>query len=191
MRRRRGRPRKPGARHRSGDLRREAETPRQVAAGMPHRRGLGERAVDQRAETELGRLVLRGVLDETLGLAGATYLALWRGYVFSLAGPSELTRAGGHGFTCDGCEGEAARRWCRCSFRKRIFLEARGVLLEIGEPMRALVEWTVIHDWPVLGVDALAQGLEALAFHFGLISGRRKCGQAGSGRSGTVTPAVT
>src|SRR5262245_57460318 len=126
MRRRRGgRPRKNGRRHPGGKLARQAETPRQVAASQPHRKGLGERATDQRGESELGRLVLRGQLDATQGLAGETYLALWRGYVMSIAGPRELGDGGGHGFTCDGCEEPVH---CRCEFRRRIYTEASGVL---------------------------------------------------------------
>jgi hypothetical protein len=170
MRRRRGRPRKAGRRHPSGDLRREAETPRQVAARMPHRKGLGEKATDQRAETELGRLVLRGALDVTQGLAGETYLSLWRGYVFSLAGPSELSHGGGHGFTCDGCVSLAARKWCRCEFRKRIYMEARRVLSDESTWLLGVVSLVVLHDRPCLAgeLNALRVGLSVLAQHFGL-----------------------
>lgn len=168
MRKRRGRPRKAGARHRDGHLKRQAESPRVIAAGMPHRRGLGERAVDQRAETELGRLVLRGVLDETLGLAGETYLALWRGYVFSLAGPRELAQGSGAGFTCSGCEG---MRHCRCEFRKRVYLEAREVLLDAGPGVLLMVHAVVVHDGALpfdAHIEPLRVGLLALAIHFGL-----------------------
>lgn len=141
-----------------------------VAAGMPHRRGLGDLATDQRAETELGRLVLRGVLDETLGLAGETYLALWRGYVFSLAGPSELANASGHGFACDGCETVERRKWCRCSFRRRIYDEARAVLLLEGPRPASATHCMVIHDLPAELFDIwdIRHGLTALAVHFGL-----------------------
>lgn len=181
MRKRRGRPRKAGARHPGGRLvKRQAESPRVIAALMPHRRGLGERAVDQRAETELGRLVLRGILDETLGLAGETYLALWRGYVFSLAGPRELSNGSGHGFTCDGCVMLEERKWCRCSFRRRIFLEARRVLEDAGGVVMLVVVNVAIHGNPLTGrweIEPLRLGLSALAVHFGLI-GRRQCGRA-------------
>jgi hypothetical protein len=187
MRRRKGRPRKTGPRHRSGDLRRQAETPRTIAAGMPHRRGLGERATDQRAETELGRLVLRGTLDATLGLAGETYLALWRGYVFSLGGPSELTNASGYGFSCDGCPDRAARKHCRCEFRKRIFLEAWRVLQAEGQFLPPVVEQTVIHDWPPVAIKALRLGLMLLARHFGLTP--RETVILGNAASDTVSPA--
>lgn len=135
---------------------------------MPHRRGLGEQAADQRAETELGRLVLRGDLDATSGLAGETYLALWRGYVFSIAGPSELSNGGGHGFSCDGCPDPQARKHCRCAFRRKIYQEARTVLARAGAVVLTLVEHTVIHGWPAPELAALQLGLAALAQHFGL-----------------------
>jgi hypothetical protein len=168
MRRRRGRPRKTGRRYPSGDRVKPAVSPREIAAGMPHRRGLGEKATDQRAETELGRLVLRGVLDETLGLAGETYLALWRGYVFSLAGPRELSNGGGHGFTCGGCE---EMRHCRCEFRKRIFLEAREVLEDAGAVVELTVERVAFDGHPLTvrwDIELLRLGLSLLARHFGL-----------------------
>jgi len=134
---------------------------------MPHRRGLGEKATDQRAETELGRLVLRGALDATLGLAGETYLALWRGYVWTLAGPRELAQGGGTGFTCGGCE---QMRHCRCEFRKRIYLEAQGVLRAAGPAPAATVICIVVQDWkcPEEFLEPLRLGLGVLAHHFGL-----------------------
>jgi len=152
---------------------------------MPHRRGLGELATDQRAETELGRLVLRGTLDATLGLAGETYLALWRGYVWTLAGPRELAQGGGHGMSCGGCE-EA--KHCRCWFRRKIFEEAREALKRSGPLVVASVWAVVVMDKPRYDLDLLRIGLTALARHFGLI-GRDKCGQVGSARSDTDTRA--
>src|SRR5262245_9480190 len=144
MRRRRGRARKVGRRHRSGDLVRQAETPRQIASSMPHRRGLGEKATDQRAESELGRLVLRGDLDATLGLAGEQYLGLWRGYEFSLGGPRALALGNGHGFTCGGC---AEMRHCRCWFRRQAYEEVREALLRrCGYRVHAVVVKVVIGD---------------------------------------------
>jgi len=164
---RQGRRRKVGERHPSGDLKRQAETPRQVAAGMPHRKGLGELATDQRASTQLGRLVLRGELDGALGLAGETYLALWRGYVWTLAGPRELAQGGGHGMSCGGCE---IPMHCRCWFRRKVFEEAREVLMQCGPSVAFVVSSLVIADCPVYAgeLDRLHAGLSALARHFGL-----------------------
>jgi len=80
--RRRGRKRKAGHRTRSGRL---VHDPRlssaAIAATMPHRHALGEKAVDQLAESELGRLALRGELEQVLATAGADYARHWRGYI--------------------------------------------------------------------------------------------------------------
>src|SRR5262245_52595480 len=165
MRRRRGRARKAGARERNGRLLRQAETPRQVAAAMPHRKGLGELAVDQRAETELGRLVLRGDLDATQGLAGETYLGLWRGYVWTLGGPRELAQGGGGGFTCDGCE---VMKHCRCWFRRKVFEEADMALQASGMWPAFAVRAMLFFDGKPGDLDELRVGLSALARHFGL-----------------------
>src|SRR5262245_64131701 len=169
MGRRRGRPRKAGQRYRSGDRRKPAKpavSPREIAAGMPHRRGLGDLAVDQRAESELGRLVLRGQLDATQGQAGETYLALWRGYVWTLAGPRELAQGDGHGFSCAGC---AEVKHCRCWFRRKAWEEARTVLWDAGGAMLlAMVEYTVLEDRPPQYLGTLQFGLAVLARHFGL-----------------------
>jgi hypothetical protein len=135
---------------------------------MPHRRGLGERAVDQRAETELGRLVLRGTLTADQGLAGETYLALWRGYVWTLAGPRELNQGDGHGFTCGGCE---VMQHCRCWFRRRVWEEAQQVLFGCHAAACWAVEHVVIHNYALTGrwdIEWLRAGLDALAQHFGL-----------------------
>src|SRR5262245_2660903 len=171
MRRRRGRPRKAGQRYRSGDRRKPAKpavSPREIAARMPHRRGLGEKAVDQRAETELGRLVLRGTLTPDQGLAGETYLALWRGYVWTLAGPREMASGGGHGFTCGGC---VEVKHCRCWFRRKVYEEAHEELLRAcGYRVHAVIAKVVIGDDACVGdeIEGLQLGLSALAAHFGL-----------------------
>src|SRR5262245_14968344 len=168
MRRRRGRARKAGARERNGRVKRQAETPRTVAASMPHRKGLGELATDQRAVTQLGRLVLRGELDAAFGLAGEAYLGLWRGYVWTLAGPRELAAGDGHGFTCDGCGPN--ERPCRCEFRRRVYAEASGVLRGCGFGVSVAVTGLVIHDLPVIedSLPLVRVGLGELARHFGL-----------------------
>src|SRR5215475_5629139 len=92
MKRKRGRPRKAGRRLRSGRL--VGPSPREVAAGMPHRRGLGEDAASQLGENELGRLILKGQLEPLLGLAGEYFAGAYWGYVATLGGPA---RGGGDG----------------------------------------------------------------------------------------------
>jgi hypothetical protein len=64
-----------------------AESPRERAARMPHRRGLGEKAVDAAAECELGRMLLRNEISEPQNTAGEVYVRIWRGYVSTLNAP--------------------------------------------------------------------------------------------------------
>jgi hypothetical protein len=168
MKKRRGRPRKTGLRYPSGKLRQSPVSPREVAAAMPHRRGLGDKATDQRAETALGRLVLIGLLAPELGLAGDTYGSLWRGYVYSIDGPRTFAHGDGHGFSCDGCPDPVAKKHCRCDFRKRIFEEARGKLAQVGTLAAMEVYTVVTQDQRCANLAALREGLTALAKHFGL-----------------------
>jgi hypothetical protein len=136
---------------------------------MPHRKALGDQAADQRAESVLGRLVLRGLLDPVLGLAGQTYLTLWQGYVRSLAGPRAFAAGSGHGMACDGCPDPAARKFCRCYFRKKIFLETRDLLLQqAGAGPEWEVRHVVIHDHAPIDFTALRNGLAVLAAHWRL-----------------------
>src|SRR5262245_10058018 len=170
MKRRRGRHRKAGPRTAAGRRVKPAVSPREIAATMPHRRGLGEKATDQLAATVLGRLVLRGDLDATQGQAGELYLAQWRAYVWTLAGPRELAQGGGHGYACDGC---AEMRHCRCWFRRQVWQETRTALLRIGGyRVHAVVTAVVLGDEvlrePPDWLVALRIGLQVLAAHFGL-----------------------
>jgi hypothetical protein len=62
-------------------------------------------------------------------------------------------------------------RHCRCEFRKRIFLQADGVLRDaIGMMAAAIVQAVVLHDRPygMQAIGLLRLGLSALAHHFGL-----------------------
>jgi len=147
------------------------ESPRTVAAAMPHRRGLGDHAVDSHAETELGRMLLRGELGDdgrVLELAGSTYARLQRGYVATLAGPQAIIN-GGLGLTCAGCMTAEERKHCRCSMRKAIFLEAQRMLFSIGPRVGTVVEIVAVLDrqCPFEGLAILHLGLRKLAQHFG------------------------
>jgi hypothetical protein len=168
MKKRRGRPRKTGQRYPSGKLRQSPVSPREVAAAMPHRRGLGDKATDQRAETALGRLVLIGLIAPELGTAGDTYCSLWRGYLYSIAGPQQLSSTDSHGFSCDGCPDPERRKYCRCDFRRRIFEEARNVLFRAGMQSAMQVYLVATQDQRCSDLTALRVGLTALARHFGL-----------------------
>jgi len=135
---------------------------------MPHRRGLGDKATDQRAETVLGRLVLIGLLAPELGLAGETYCSLWRGYLYSIAAPHQLSNGHSHGFSCDGCPDPVAKKHCRCDFRCRIFEEARNALYRAGSRAAIQVYLVATQDQRYSNLAALHEGLSALAKHFGL-----------------------
>src|SRR5262245_27758833 len=122
---RRGRKRKTGRRHPGGKLVQKV-SPREVAAGMPHRRWLGDKGVDQLAENELGRLLLRELISGADALAGDYYGARWRGYVVTLSGPRNWPRGSGSGFECDGCLGHlGVEEHCFCALRRRRWLEAQ------------------------------------------------------------------
>ena len=133
MRRRPGRKRKAGKRHPSGDviLERRA-SPLEVAQAMPHRRALGGKAADQRAENELGRMVLRGEVEEVLGTAWDLYRGEWKAYIASLAAPRALAVGGGRAKHCDGCLVLRGGDFCLCELRKRRWNETRAALAETG-----------------------------------------------------------
>jgi hypothetical protein len=172
---RRGRPRKTGPRLANGHLKAPRDSPRAIAAAMPHRRGLGDHAVDPHAETELGRMLLRGEITATLALAGETYAHLWAGYVATLDAPQSLRSGDGHELHCRGCVSDHDRAHCLCAMRKRIYLEAADVLCDTaGTAALELVSSVVIHDrqCPFSGLKALNVGLSALAAHFGLTKPR-------------------
>jgi len=175
-RRRAGRKRKLGRRHPSGDLVLLRESPRAIAAGMPHRRALGDRAADQLAENELGRLVLRGELDGMLALAGEYYAAAWRGWLSTLSGPRRATiratvRPLGEANDCGGCLGLVGTGFCMCAARKRKYFEADAVLAAAGLDAQFAVTCIVLQDlshYHSFWLGPLRVGLRALASHFGL-----------------------
>ena len=178
LKRRHGRPRKPGARQRNGHLKRVRreldDSPRAIAARMPHRQGLGEHALDQQAESELGRMVLRGELEPSLALAGETYARLWLGYVATLNAPRRPWRGHGGDLACIGCPSPEDRKFCLCDLKKRIYLEAFNYLISTGGGVEPLVRHVAIDDRPCgeLYLPTLILGLSALAYKFGLTSRR-------------------
>ena len=145
--RRKGRPRKTGSRHRNGHLKRAAtESPRERAAHMPHRRALGESAVDPAAESELGRMRLRGEVSEPEETAGYVYARMWRGYVATLSAPRAPGVAQGAISACMGCPSPLDRKWCLCDLRRRIYAEAASVLVQTGSGVSPAVHAVVILD---------------------------------------------
>lgn len=169
--------RKLGPRHRNGHLKRMPITPspREIAASMPHRRGLGDAAVAAGAENELGRMVLRNELEPEQATAGELYERLWRGYVATIQGPPWPGRGQGVP-VCRGCESEAERRHCLCALRKRIYLSAAEVLFARGPGVAVAVQTVVIYDRqvPYGSLSTLKVGLGALAEHFGLDNRRKR-----------------
>jgi len=177
--RRRGRPRKTGPRHKSGHLKRivadPADSPRVIAARMPHRRGLGERALDPAAESELGRMRLRGEVTEPEETAGYVYGRMWRGYVSTLDAPRTPGEGQGRVSACAGCSDPYERKYCACDLRRRIYAEAARVLISTGSGVLPIVHFVVIMDQPcpVEDLSTLKLGLTALAEHYGLVNARK------------------
>ena len=137
-----------------------------IAKAMPHRRGLGEAALDQRAETELGRLAIRGHLEEPHRLAGEAYASRWRQYAATLDGPHWPWRGQGRGESCDGCPEPDRDKFCVCAARRRAWLEVIDVLSMAGNRVVARV---AIHDQPCPEAEfrTLHAALGALAVRFG------------------------
>jgi hypothetical protein len=175
--RRKGRPRKTGPRHKNGHLKAVmAESPRERAAHMPHRRGLGEHAVDPAAESELGRMRLRGEVSEPEETAGYVYARMWRGYVSTLNAPGSPGEGQGRVSACVGCPSPLTQKFCICDLRRRIYLEATGVLVAAGRGVSPLLRYVVIYDRPCRFMDlpVLKLGLSALADHYGLTNHRKR-----------------
>jgi hypothetical protein len=179
LKRRHGRPRKLGPRQRNGHLKRarrelEPDSPRAIAARMPHRRALGEHALDQQAESELGRLVLRGQIEPHHALAGECYAKLWLGYIATLEAPRRPWRGQGRDLACNGCPTPEERKFCVCDFKKRIWFEAYKCLVATGGSAFLLVRFVAVLDLPCPDelLPELIKGLTALAYKFGLTSRR-------------------
>jgi len=175
--RRKGRPRKTGPRHKNGHLKAVmAESPRERAAHMPHRRGLGEQSSDPAAESELGRMRLRNEISEPEETAGYVYARMWRGYVSTLNAPRAPGVAQGAISACMGCPSPLDRKWCLCDLRRRIYAEAASVLVQTGSGVSPTVHAVVILDrqCPFSSLELLKMGLTALAKHYGLLTSQPK-----------------
>lgn len=173
-----GRPRKAGPRHRNGHLKRTtaslAESPRERAASMPHRKGLGDNAADPHAETELGRMLLRGLITEPQETAGEVYCRMWRGYISTLNAPRTPGEGQGRVGSCSGCSDPSSRKYCACDLRRRIWNEALRTLVEIGVGVVPVVHAVVILDRPTTSLPLLRLGLSGLAEHYGLTNQRKR-----------------
>jgi hypothetical protein len=168
-----GRKRKSGARYPNGQLRREhQDSPRVVAAGMPHRRGLGEHGADQKAESELGRMALFGRISGHQYLAGVKFANLVGAYLATIQPPRALA-GNGRGYDCDSCPppppGEEPGD-CECFRRRTRYMDAHDALMKAGRDALIAVKMVAVHDercpWKLM--TQLNWGLAALVQHFGL-----------------------
>lgn len=173
-RRRRGRPRKPGARYPGGKLKASHENPLTTARRQPHRKGLGDKVLDQRAESAIGRLYLREALTEAQLLAGERYAALWRTYLGTLDGPRWPGRAQGRVSGCDGCPTPRARKKCACDLASRSWRLCWDRLALHNAAV--LVTQVCCYDMlcPPDRFELLCTGLDALACHLGLTNQRKR-----------------
>ena len=180
---RRGRKRKSGARKPSGDIVLRKVSVAEVAAGMPHRRALGDKAKDQLAENELGRMLLRGEIEDSQCRAGEVYRMAWRNYIRTLEAP-KLARmvevgSGAVSLRCERCTLDAVGGFCLCMHTRK---EWDGfVMLLANSGATGVVDRVVLLDKPV-GEDAwlLRLGLDVLANYCGLKGrpNRRNVGNA-------------
>jgi len=146
------------------------DSPRAIAARMPHRRGLGEQALDPAAESELGRMRIRGEVSEPEETAGYVYARMWRGYVSTLDAPRTPGEGQGRAMACSECSDPSSRKYCACDLRKRIYLEAANALASTICGAGPLVHAVVILDRSCRYEDLpmLKLGLTALSIHYGL-----------------------
>src|SRR5262245_57398518 len=166
-----GRPRKNRPRQKNGHLKRApAVSLREIAATMPHRRGLGDNATSQLAETELGRMCLRGEISREQYLAGETLAGQWRAYLATLGGPQSPKNGQGRRFSCDGCPVPEIRKYCKCDHIRRICGQTLVMLSLAGWPAQRAVQTVAIYDrqCPFDALEDLRVGLSSLAEHFGL-----------------------
>lgn len=172
---RRGRHRKPGHRHPGGRLIREGEhrlSPRVIAAGMPHRRGVrAEDRLDQRAESELGRMCLHGQIGEAQYLAGQAWAQVVGAYRGVIAGPRPLAGMG-RGLNC---KGEAFCDPCRCRAATETYGRAFESLQVAGHQATKATNHVAVWDraCPQAWLTPLGWGLAALAQHFGLTNRKK------------------
>ena len=153
---------------------------------MPHRKALGAKAADQRAENELGRMVLRGELEEMLGTAGDLYRGEWKAYIASLAAPRALAVGGGRARYCVGCLVLRGGDFCLCELRKRRWNATRAALGDSGATR--VVDFVCLQEWPIgrAHLWLLRLGLEVLGRHYGLT--RRADGVLGNVAPQIVKP---
>lgn len=182
-----GRKRKQGRRTSSGDLARvPAINYRALAALQPHRRWLpADKREDHRAATLLGSLNLlyrpataygaeRGITDQQAE-AGRQYAVAVGRYRASIGTPSAIAGAG-RGYGCDptlclSTDSDKADE-CECFNRRSRYMGMDEALAQAGRKAQLAVNDCAIRE-QIVDIRALRRGLDALAKHIGLTSGRK------------------
>lgn len=195
---RRGRKRKLGKRHPSGQLVREKQPDDRIRTSrQPHRRGLEqEDRLSEKAEAPLGRLNLKDEITNEQYSAGSIYAAVVGDYRSVIEAP-RFIGGSGKGFECasegaDPIERKARigsvvvtmRQWpcgqtddgCTCARRKARYDSAfESLVSSAGQRAAKAVARVAIFREDIAAQDLvyLKLGLDALAKHFGLIDRRR------------------
>lgn len=180
-----GRKRKSGARHPGGQLKAKPKPDLKIRTSrQPHRRALkADDRLDERAESPLGRLFLRGKIDNNAYDAGARYAFVVGEYRSTIEGP-RATQGSGRGM--DNCIAEACNRsrrsgtfdpdTCPCFRRKSRYDDAYEMLAREGRAILMVVNRIVVHRGEPAEEDIvyLVAGLSILARHFGLTRAPRR-----------------
>lgn len=167
-----GRKRKLGPRYANGQLHKEhRDSPRVIAAQMPHRKGLGDHGTDQKAESELGRMALFGRISDHQFMAGQRFAAVVGAYRSTIQPPRALA-GNGRGYDC---RGDADCCDCECRRRKARYDGAYEALMTAGRDAVKAVNTVAIYDnrcpWQL--TTQLVWGLAALVQHFGIAEKRK------------------
>lgn len=186
---RKGRPRKFGTRYASGDLVPEKKPDDRIRTSrQPHRRQVpAADRMSEKAESELGRMLLRGLLadnprapvrdrdlerERSRCEAGERYAVIVGQYRAVIEAP-RATSGAGRGFDCapDLCRAYPAE--CECLVRRRRYDGAFEAVAGLpGQPHRRRIAWAVaqvaVFDRAIQAQDIpyLISGLDALDRHF-------------------------
>jgi hypothetical protein len=171
---RKGRKRKTVARREpNGREKRRPADYRAMAAAWPVRRDLAaaDRA-SERAGSVLGRLSLKKLISEPQYDAGQRYAVIVGAYRAMIGMPGNLA-GGGKGYDCIGAA-DCPADSCVCLARTKRYDDAYCAVRTHAAHLA--VNAVAIHDQdiPPYQLDHLREGLEALAWHFGILGKRRR-----------------
>lgn len=172
-----GRKRKAGRRHPGGELVRDKQPDDRIRMSrQPHRRGLApELRGAEQAESPLGRLALRGVIDEDQLIACEHYAVLVGQYRSTIEAP-RTTGGSGRGVECEPLLCRAYPENCSCAKRRDRYMRAYEALAEVGRAALMAVNRVAVQHEELAPSQLvyLEQGSDALARHFGLTGRRRR-----------------